>query len=69
MKRVKITKDDRFVWHVLNKGEALHYMRIGIPVYKLYDDDSEGLVESEDQLNDNDMFGVEVGFLDDDMNR
>ena len=48
MKRVKITEDN-FVWHVLTEAEAKRALG-QVEVYALYDDDSEALVQSEQEL-------------------
>lgn len=64
--RTKTTKDG-FVWLVLTVNEAMKlYDANDIPVYRLYDDDSEGLVDTEDDImNHAGMFGIEVGFIKD----
>lgn len=54
--------DDGFVWKILTKEEA-RVLYGTMEVYKLYDDGSEGLVESEEEIESHGgQFGIEVGF-------
>ncbi len=70
MKRVKICEDG-FVWHVLTESEAKRAMQY-VEVYKLYDDDSEALIESESEIKTHirrgGYVGVEVGYINDKQN-
>lgn len=70
MKRVKITEDN-FVWHVLTEAEAKRALG-QVEVYALYDDDSEALVQSEQEIeaviHRGAYVGIEVGFIDDSQN-
>lgn len=62
---LRITKDG-FLWLVVSRSEAKGiFFDKEREVYKLYDDGSEGLVESyEDIRRHGDCFGVEVGSYD-----
>ena len=66
MKTVKLT-NDKFVWHLLSVNKAKDFFKIGYPIFILYDDDSEALINNEEELNDalknNYQIGMEVGFL------
>lgn len=59
---LRITKDG-FLWLIVSKSEAKGiFFDKNREVYKLYDDGSEGLVESyEDIRRHNSSFGVEIG--------
>lgn len=65
-KTIKINKDG-FVWRVVSKKEA-HFIweHQLMELYILYDDDSEGLIESKDALEQalqDGIVGIEVGHL------
>lgn len=63
--KTKVTKDG-FVWAVIDKEEAVSMHVLGESVYRLYDDDSESLVENEfDIWGQNCEFGIEMGFIKD----
>ena len=57
---------DGFIWEIINYEEAPALFLRGEEIYKLYDDESEGLVESLDDLHDainkGINLGIEVGF-------
>lgn len=62
----KTTKDG-FVWLVLSKKDAIAlYDADDIIIYRLYDDDSEGMILCKDDIMSHDgQFGIEVGFIKD----
>lgn len=65
---IKITKEDGFVWKVLMTREAIAIWKTGIfSLYRLYENDSEGEIESEEELyeaiNKGISIGLEVGFI------
>ena len=63
--RTKVTKDG-FVWAVIDKEEAVSMHVLGESVYRLYDDDSESLVENELDIWWHDCeFGIKMGFIKD----
>ncbi len=70
MKRVKVC-DDGFVWHVLTEVEAIRAFG-QVEVFALYDDDSEALIENEDEIHTHirrgGYVGIEVGYMDDKLN-
>lgn len=45
-------KSSGFYWEVINPKTAQELYKKGIDIYKLFDDDSESLVISENDLND-----------------
>lgn len=64
---IKITHDG-FVWKVLTKEEAQSFWRSNcVSLYKLYDDDTEGEIESKEELNEainaSMQIGIEVEFI------
>lgn len=64
---MKIIKDG-FVWKLLTAEEAEKLWDLDIfEIYKLYDDDSEGLIETKEQLEEalgcGCQLGIEVGKL------
>ena len=65
-KTIKVNKDG-FVWRIVSKKEAQFIWEHQLmELYVLYDDDSEGLIESKDALEQalQDSFvGIEVGHL------
>ena len=66
MLNLKITKDDEFVWKVINADYARKMYGLNIePIYRLYDDDSESLVEDVSEITENGVYGIEIGFLKD----
>ena len=66
MLNLKITKDDEFVWKVINADYArkIYYLNIE-PIYRLYEDDSESLVEDVSEISEDGVYGIEIGFLKD----
>lgn len=64
--RTKVTKDG-FVWLTLSKKDAIAlYDASDIQVYRLYDDDSEGMILTKGEIMGYDgQLGVEVGFIKD----
>ena len=68
--KTKITKDDGFVWLIIEEADiATKLYEAGYPLYKLYDDDSEGYPNSieaiQEHSNRGGVFGIEVGFIKD----
>lgn len=49
---MKHTTKDGFVWEVVSKGRAIELLQAGAEVYKVYDDESESLIELEEELLD-----------------
>lgn len=51
-----------FIWHVITREQAIHlHVAKLFDVYKLYDDNSEGLADSvDDILNHQGEFGIEI---------
>lgn len=67
-RRFKITKEDKYVWEIISDEQARKIFASGEEeVFILYDDDSEGLVESEEELEKAIMrdciFGIGLGFV------
>ena len=66
MLNLKITKDDEFVWKVINTDYARKIYDLNIePIYRLYEDDSESLVEDVSEITEDGIYGIEIGFLKD----
>ena len=66
MLNLKITKDDEFVWKVINADYARKMYGLNIePIYRLYEDDSESLVEDVLEITEDGVYGIEIGFLKD----
>lgn len=66
MLNLKITKDDEFVWKVINTDYARKMYNLNIePIYRLYEDDSESLVENVSEITEDGVYGIEIGFLKD----
>lgn len=69
MEGLKVTKDG-FVWKLIgyDTAKTFWYMQVA-EIYRLYDDDSEALIESVDELNRTIriglQIGVEIGFIKD----
>lgn len=57
----KITKEDYFVWMVIPTSQAEATDR---EVFILHGDDSETLVTNFDNLDDSNVYGVELDFID-----
>jgi hypothetical protein len=71
MKTIKITKEDQFVWLIVTE-KAKEIFNSGLfDLFIVYDDDSESLIESSEQINEaleNGLdIGIEVGFINDDV--
>lgn len=50
-RRIKITKEDNYVWEIINYKKAMEiFASDKEDIFILYDDDTEGLVNSEDEL-------------------
>lgn len=50
-RRIKITKEDNYVWEIINYKKAMEiFASDKEEIFILYDDDTEGLVESEEEL-------------------
>lgn len=65
---IKITRDDGFVWLLVPADKAFALWEAGVfPLYRLYADDSESLIESDEDmraaLEDGCRIGIEVGFI------
>ena len=66
MLNLKITKDDEFVWRVINADYARKIYNLNVePVYRLYENDSESLVEDVSEITEDGVYGIEIGFLKD----
>ena len=66
MLNLKITKDDEFVWKVINTDYARKIYNLNVePVYRLYEDDTESLVEDVSEITEDGVYGIEIGFLKD----
>ena len=66
MLNLKITKDDEFVWKVITADYTRKMYDLNIePIYRLYEDDSESLVEDISEITEDGMYGIEIGFLKD----
>ena len=66
MLKLKITKEDRFVWKVIDANYAIKLYNLNIePIYRLYEDDSESLVENVSEITEDGVYGIEIGFLKD----
>ena len=66
MLNLKITKDDEFIWKVINADYARKIYNLNVePVYRLYEDDSESLVEDVSEISEDGVYGIEIGFLKD----
>ena len=66
MLNLKITKDDEFVWKVINADCARKIYNLNVePIYRLYEDDSESLVENVSEITEDGVYGIEIGFLKD----
>lgn len=66
MLNLKITKDDEFVWKVINTDYARKIYDLNIePIYRLHEDDSESLVEDVSEITEDGIYGIEIGFLKD----
>jgi len=62
---IKITADS-FVWRTLTVDDATAMYEAGFPVFALYDDESESLLENEAELNKASSevdLGLQVGFI------
>lgn len=67
-RRFKITKEDFYVWEIISDEQARKIFASGEEeVFILYDDDSEGLVESDEELDKaierGCTFGIGLGFV------
>lgn len=50
-RRFKITKEDNYIWEIINYKQAMEiFASDKEEIFILYDDDSEGLVETEEEL-------------------
>lgn len=50
-RRFKITKEDNYIWEIINDKQAMEiFASDKEEIFILYDDDSEGLVETEEEL-------------------
>lgn len=65
---IKITRDDGFVWLLVPTDKASALWKAGVfPLYRLYADDSESLIENDREmqtaLESGCRIGIEVGFV------
>lgn len=63
-----IIKDDGFAFQVLSLEDALKHFLIGSSVFAVYDDGTEALIETDDDLTQALMFDdvklcLEIGYL------
>ena len=63
----KITQDG-FAWQILDSNDSVNAYHNGVPIYALYDDDSESQIitikDLEDALYDDQVeIGIEIGFI------
>jgi hypothetical protein len=58
---MKIT-DEGFIWKVITPTQALYIFK-HMPVYRLYEDGSESLIETKEEINFDRVYGLEVGFI------
>ena len=66
LKVADLTKDDEFVWKVINADYARKMYDLKIePIYRLYEGDSESLVEDVSEITEDGIYGIEIGFLKD----
>ena len=66
MKILKIFKEERFVWKVIDANYAIKLYNLNAePIYRLYEDDSESLVEDVSEISEDGVYGIEIGFLKD----
>ncbi len=66
-RRFKITKEDNYIWEIINERQAMEiFASDKEEIFILYDDDSEGLVETEEELmkaiERGCTFGIGLGF-------
>lgn len=66
-RRFKITKEDNYIWEIINERQAKEiFASDKEEIFILYDDDSEGLVETEEELmkaiERGCTFGIGLGF-------
>jgi len=55
-------KPQNFYWEIINPAKAKELYKEGTTeIYKLFDDDSESLIESEHDLHDAIDLGIELG--------
>lgn len=71
MKKIRITREDQFVWLIVTEEAKEIFLSGLFDLYILYSDDSESLVEGFGQLieaiEDGQDIGIEVGFISDDI--
>jgi replicative DNA helicase len=65
---MKITAEDNFVWKLVTQEQAEFIFSLELfPLYALYNDDSESLIETFDEIKaifeNGDSIGIEVGFI------
>lgn len=71
--KYKVTEFDHFVWLVVNDSDIAELLyKKGCPIYKLYDDDSEGYPGSVEDIRyhcaNGGAMGIEMGFAKDIIN-
>lgn len=52
MNTMKYTTQEGFTWEIVTKERAIALLQSGAEVYKVYDDESEDLIDMEDELWD-----------------
>lgn len=71
MKKIRITKEDQFVWLLVTEKAKEIFLSGLFELYIIYSDDSECLIEGFGQLieaiEDGQDIGIEVGFISDDI--
>lgn len=71
MKKIRITRDDQFVWLLVTEKAKEIFLSGLFELYVIYSDDSESLIEGFGQLieaiEDGLDIGIEVGFISDDI--
>jgi len=71
MKKIRITKEDQFVWLIVTEKAKEIFLSGLFELYIIYSDDSECLIEGFGQLieaiEDGQDIGIEVGFISDDI--
>lgn len=68
MKTIKITKEDKFIWKIVNPTQARVIFDTAIfNLYELHDNDAESLITSLEELEKvvdyGGLIGIEVGLL------
>ena len=56
---------DGFIFQEVKHTEVIDLISMDKEVFRLHDDESESLVQHNDNIKDTDIYGIEVGFLED----